>query len=64
MKSMGTPDNSLLDLDNISVQIFTAKPEGSCEEHCNLTVHYSAQTKLTVYEKQAVELGDFSEHQP
>ena len=69
MKFMRTPDDSLVDLDGIAAQVFITKPEGCkskraqqgeccCKEHCNLTMHYSAQTKDTIYEKQAVELGE------
>ena len=43
-----------------------AKPEGCrskkakqgeccCQEHCNQTLHHSAQLKLTAYKKQAME---------
>ena len=69
MKFMRTPDDSLLDLDDITAQIFTARPEGCkskraqqgeccCQEHCNLAIHHSAQNKPTIYEKQAMELRE------
>jgi hypothetical protein len=50
MKFMKTPDNSLVDLDDITAQVFIAKPEGCkskralqgeccCKEHCTLAMH-------------------------
>ena len=32
--------------------------ECCCQEHCNLAMHHSAQVKLTIYEKQAMELRE------
>ena len=65
MKVMRKSDDSLLDLDDINAQIFTARPEGCkskralygeccCQEYCNLAKHFSAQVKLTTYEKEAM----------
>jgi hypothetical protein len=69
MKLMRTPDVSQLDLDDITAQVFMARPgsctnkrtqkgECCCEQHCLLTMHHSAQTKLEICEREAVELSE------
>ena len=44
-----------------------AEPEGCkraqqgeycCQDHCILTMHHNAQTKLNAYKRKAVEIGD------
>ena len=53
MKIMRKSDDSLLDKDDITAQISTARPVGfkskrvlqgecCCQEHCNLAMHFSA----------------------
>jgi hypothetical protein len=67
MKHTRTPDVSSLDLDDITAQVFTAKPRSCkskkaqqgdccCEEYCLLTMHHSTQSKLEICEKQTIEL--------
>ena len=58
MKIMRKQDESLLDNDDITAQISTARPVGCkskralqgeccCQEHCKLTMHFSDQVRLT-----------------
>ena len=64
---MRNPDDSLLDLDDITAQISTAKPEVCkskrvlqgeycCHEYCNLV-----KVKLTAYEKEAMEVREMEQ---
>ena len=60
---------SLLDVDDLTAQVFMAKPrscknkrtqkgECCCEQQCLLMMHHSTQTKMEICERDAVELGE------
>jgi hypothetical protein len=69
MRLMRKQDGSLLDIDDITTQVSTARPvvcksketlqgECCCPEHCDLAMHISSQVKLAIYEKEAVEMRE------
>ena len=75
MKIMRKSDDSLLDIDDITAQISTARPVGCkskkvlqgeccCQEQFNLAMHFSAQVKLTTYEKQTMEVRELEQAEP
>ena len=72
MKLMRKQEESLLDIDDITAQVSTARPMGEkskrmlhgecyCQEHCNLGMHISSQVKLAIYEKEAIEMREVAQ---
>jgi hypothetical protein len=69
MKLLRRPYVNLLDADNLTAQVFMAKPrscknkrtkkgECCCKQHCLRMMHHITQTKLEICERDAVELGE------
>ena len=72
MQLIGKQDESLLDIEDITTQVSTARPirgkskrtlhgKCCCQEHCNLAMHISSQVKLAIYEKEAVQMREVAQ---
>jgi hypothetical protein len=75
MTLMRRQAHSLVDMDDITAQVSTAKPvkfkskgalQGKCccQEHHNLASHINAQVKLVIYEKEAIEMVEVTQAEP